>query len=115
MPDRTLRVEVIATIDNEVPKQLSRVVVIPPDYDAADVNALTRRAVEDLAFDHSEGFFHRSPTRRALVALAARLRGIQYYLDGPGLDEAEKIIAIREILDLTNDDATIAWGEARDG
>lgn len=106
----TLHVTVSVTVDDEPLLAERTDVVIPPDYNSADLAALMVRVVEDTAFRLVQENFGRQPTKRALLAATARLIAIREILDGPdGVVPRE--VRIRAVLDATNDEAIAQWGE----
>jgi hypothetical protein len=111
---RNLNIIVAAQIDGGEVHERRASIPIPPDYDAADVRALTVRAIEDTAFDLNRQDFGRAPTIQALVAAAARLKAIQEILDGPdGIVPRE--LRIRAVLALSNAEVTEAHGDDPEG
>jgi hypothetical protein len=115
---RHLNVFIAAQVDGGQVHEARSTTVIPPDYDAMDVRALTVRRIEDTAFDLVRMDFGREPTRAALLAAVARLRGIEQLLDetiGTPDELTELRIRIREIIETGNDEARAAWGEEPEG
>jgi hypothetical protein len=85
---------------------------IPPDYDDEDTRALARRMIEDTAFALNDRAFGRAPALRALIAAAARLRGLTNRIEQmPANGDRAALIAI---LDLTNDEVTALFPEFPD-
>lgn len=113
---RYLTVHVSAHVDGEPVQTRDVSVAIPPDYDAADLRALVRRTVEDTAFDHSETFNDRSPTRRAFIAAAARLRALRDTFDRMPRDGAFAAWAaeLHARFEASNDAITAEWSEEPD-
>jgi hypothetical protein len=85
-------------------------VPIPPDYDAADIRALTVRKIEDTAFALARNDFGRQPTLTALRAAVARLIGIAITLRLEGTRE-DLVERVQNVIDLSNDDAIELYGE----
>lgn len=111
--DRVLTILISVGIEGEGIEVIDEHVTIPPGYDAADVNALIRRHVEDLACAHSRRFHGGSPTREAIRAGYARLEGIREAIERmPRRSEfAEHIARLRAALvDLSNADVIARWG-----
>jgi len=113
--DRRITVFVRAVVDGGNTIEETKDAVIPSDYDAADVRALTARVVEDTAFVLLRREFGRAPTKAALIAYAARQRGIEVTLDEVGDDPDTLRSRIRRIIELSNDEATAEWGEEPEG
>lgn len=108
---QALHIHIHAHIDGDEGIELHREIPIPPSYDAADVRALTVRAIEDGAFSLTDREFNRAPTRQALIAYVARVRAVQAILDGPdGIVPLR--LQLKAALALSNDDITAQWGEA---
>lgn len=111
---RVLTIHVSAQIDDGEVLQQSSLTEIPPAYDAADVRALTARRIEDTAFVLLQERFGRQPTKNALLAYVARIRGIQEILDGPdGIVPRE--LRIRAVIALSNAEVIEAYGEETEG
>ena len=111
---RTLTVHVSAQIDDGEVLAHSSITQIPPAYDSMDVRALTARRIEDTAFQLLQERFGRQPTKAALLAYVARIRGIQEILDGPdGIVPRE--LRIRAVIALSNSEAIEAYGEETEG
>lgn len=115
---RHLNVFMAAQVDGGRVHETQSTTVIPPDYDAMDIRALMARRIEDTAFDLVRKEFGREPTRAALLAAVARIRGIERALDETisTPDELTELrIRIREIIETGNDEARAAWGEEPEG
>ena len=112
---RRVHVHVSAWINEAEVIEENSEAAIPPDYDAADVKALFVRKIEDTAFALVRREFGREPTKAALIAYVARQRGIERVLDETIGDVTELRIRIREILEVSNNDATTRWGEEPEG
>lgn len=111
-----LNVIVAASVDDGPLLQETATVTIPPDYTEQDTRALTARVVEDTAFALTQREFGRARTRAALVAATARVRGIRLLLDDgdePDVDVLRQ--RIRDIIELSNDEATALYGEEPEG
>ena len=113
----TLHVAIEAVIDGDLILMHTSAEGIPPDYDQADTNALVVRTVEDTAFDAVQEKYGRQPTRRALIAAAARLRALEDALarmprSGPLIPHRDRIAAI---FALSNEQAIAQWGEDPEG
>ncbi len=116
---RHLNVFVAAQVDGGDVHEDRSTVVVPPDYDAADVRALMVRQIEDTAFGLTRKDFHRAPTLQALIAAVARVRAIEEVVNETVTPDAEGLtylrLRIRQIIDMSNNDVTDLWGEDPEG
>jgi hypothetical protein len=116
---RNLNVFVAAQIDDGDVHEVHTVTVIPPGYDAMDVRAVTVRKIEDAAFALTRRDYNRAPTLQALIAAVARVRAIQEVIDETTTPDAAGLtylrVRIRQIIDMSNDEATALFGEDPEG
>lgn len=112
-----LSVTVGADIDGVLVAAKANTVTIPPQYAQRDIDALAVRVIEDTAFAAVQEAYGRQPTKRALLAVVARLRAVEDALGRfpDGEEFLEHRSRIQAILALTNDEAIAQWGENPEG
>ncbi len=112
-----IHVTVGADVDGDLVLAQTAVAVIPPDYDQRDIDALVVRTVEDTAFDGVQATYGRQPTRRALIAAAARLKALEALVNRMPQDgvTGQHRARLRAIFALTNEEAIAQYGEDPEG
>jgi hypothetical protein len=96
--------------------QETETVIIPPDYDQRDTDALAVRTIEDTAFKLVRREYGRTPTRSALLAATARVRGVRLLLDAAEESDVDTLRErIREIIETENPEAIERWGQDPEG